>query len=58
MKTFLCTLCREKTHGAYSEGGILMAICEECYKKFYGNKKKENRKKNLTFVCECDTLFI
>lgn len=36
-----CVLCGKKTEGIFSESGIILAICEECYNKDY--IRKENR---------------
>ena len=33
-----CPICGKETDGTYSEGGILFAICNECYKKEYETK--------------------
>ena len=34
-KKFKCSNCGEETDGTYSEGGILMSLCERCYKELY-----------------------
>ena len=35
MKTWNCPKCGKETSGTYSEGGIPIAICEDCYQENY-----------------------
>ena len=37
-----CPNCGKLTEGTYSEGGILFALCSECYQKLYAEGYKSN----------------
>lgn len=34
-----CPECGKETEGTPSEGGVVFALCEECYKKIYGKEE-------------------
>jgi len=34
-----CPNCGKPTEGTYSEGGVLFALCPDCYQKLYGEKE-------------------
>lgn len=43
MKEIICSNCGEICYGTYSEGGILFALCEDCYNKLYLSSDNEGK---------------
>ncbi len=40
-----CSRCGRETQGSYSEGGVLWAICENCYWKEQEELKRERKER-------------